>query len=95
MIRRLKFGLASFFLAAVMLGAASPAAMAAPAYSGAGPGKLCPSEAGGWFVSPPSAGDTVVDMNGDGVICVKAVDGRGSSRDVPGFTVIDDLIVVD
>jgi hypothetical protein len=45
-------------------------------------------------LTAPSPGDVVVDRNGDGLICVKAVNGRGSSRDVPGFSVRDDLIVV-
>ncbi len=60
---------------------------------GVGPQKVCPADEAGWFLTPPSSGDAVVDRNGDGLICVKEVDGRGSSRDVPGFSVRDDLIV--
>lgn len=61
--------------------------------SALGPNKVCPSDEAGWFLTPPSPGDVVVDRNGDGFICVKAVNGRGSSRDVPGFSVRDDLII--
>jgi len=60
-----------------------------------GPDKACPSDEAGWFLTPPSPGDRVVDRNGDGLICVKGVNGRGSSRDVPGFSVRDDLIFVE
>ncbi len=61
---------------------------------GVGPGKACPNDGEVWFLTGPSPGDTVVDRNGDGLICVRAVQGRGSSRDVPGFTVRDDLYFV-
>ena len=71
---------------------AVPAIGLASGPAGAAPQKACPSDDGGWFLTPPSPGDTVVDRNGDGLICVKAVSGRGSSRDVPGFSVRDDLI---
>jgi hypothetical protein len=50
----------------------------------------CPPE-DGWFLTPPSPGDVFYDKNGDGLICVKGVPGRGSSVDVPGFTARDDL----
>jgi hypothetical protein len=58
------------------------------------PNKVCPSQRADWFLTPPSPGDVVVDRDGDGLICVKAVNGRGSSRDVPGFSVRDNLIVL-
>jgi hypothetical protein len=54
----------------------------------------CPPE-DGWFLTEPSPGDVFFDLNGDGLICVKGVPGRGSSRDVPGFTAMDDLFFVD
>lgn len=92
MLRRSRFALAAFVAVAVMVGA--PAAFSYPAGQGVGPQKACPSVEGGWFLTPPSPGDTVVDRNGDGLICVKGVPGRGSSRDVPGFSVKDDLIYV-
>ena len=53
----------------------------------------CPPN-GGWFLTPPSPGDVFFDHNGDGLICVKGVNGQGSSRDSPGFTARDDLIFV-
>jgi hypothetical protein len=81
-------------LKASVVGLVAAAALVAAPAANAEPQKVCPSEEGGWFLTPPSPGDTVVDRNGDGFICVKAVNGRGSSRDVPGFSVRDDLIAL-
>jgi hypothetical protein len=90
MLRRWKFVVAGVVAVAAMVGA--PAALSDG--NGVGPQKACPSDEAGWFLTPPSPGDTVVDRNGDGLICVKGVNGRGSSRDVPGFSVTDDLVFV-
>jgi hypothetical protein len=76
----------------LVAGLVAIAALAVAPAANAEPNKVCPSQQAGWFLTPPSSGDTVVDRNDDGLICVKAVNGRGSSRDVPGFTVRDDLI---
>jgi hypothetical protein len=53
----------------------------------------CPPD--GWFLTEPSPVDVFYDHNGDGLICVKGVPGRGSSVDVPGFTARDDLFFVE
>jgi hypothetical protein len=74
-------------LLAVAVFGVTPAANAEPK-------KACPSQRAGWFLTPPLPGDVVVDRDGDGLICVKAVNGRGSSRDVPGFSVRDNLIAL-
>lgn len=58
--------------------------------NGVGPGKVCPRDK--WFSPSPAEGDEAVDKNGDGLICVRPVRGRGSSPAVPGFTTIDNLI---
>jgi hypothetical protein len=80
MTNNAKFVIAGFVIAAAA--AVAPAATAQPPQCPKGPG---------WFLSEPSPGDVVVDRNGNGLICVIGVHGRGSSRDVPGFSVTDDL----
>jgi len=77
----------------LVLGSVCAVALSVPSPAHADPDNPCPDH-GGWFLTSPSPGDVVVDRNGDGLICVKAVNGRGSSRDVPGFTVMDDLFFV-
>jgi hypothetical protein len=80
MTNNAKFVIAGFVIAAAVV--IAPPAGSQPPQCPKGPG---------WFVSPPSPGDVVVDRNGNGLICVIGVQGRGSSRDVPGFSVTDDL----
>ena len=76
------------------LGSLYAVSLSVPSPAQADPDKACPNDGAGWFLSTPSPGDVVVDRNADGLICVKAVNGRGSSRDVPGFSVMDDLIFI-
>jgi hypothetical protein len=79
---------------ALVAGLIAVAAFGVTPAANAEPNKVCPSQRAGWFLTPPSPGDAVVDRDGDGLICVKAVNGRGSSRDVPGFSVRDGLVVL-
>jgi hypothetical protein len=85
----------TFAAAVVVAATAALAATVVPAASAEAPFP-CPPETAGWFLTSPSPGDVFFDHNGDGLICVKFVGpGRGSSRDVPGFTARDDLFFVD
>jgi plasmid stabilization system protein ParE len=73
-----------------LVGVVAAALLAAPA-AGSTPPEPCPP---GFEIFEHSPGDVFFDRNGDGFVCVKEVPGRGSSRDEPGFTVVDTLFFV-
>jgi hypothetical protein len=50
--------------------------------------RCCP-QGDHWSVSAPSPEDVFFDNNQDGLICVRFVNGQGSSRDVPAFSIKD------